>query len=133
MRRQMVDKTYDIHDDNMVKSGNISASAIHGEISTIQDEVSAEKKKKFKTKTIDINDAQYNMGHMGEVASRRFLSHHNIKATGKFRNCVSCMKWKAQTEQLIKLQWTQPSIQESVCILMLMDHFHYQWEEKSIG
>jgi hypothetical protein len=43
-------------DDNTVKSGNISASAIHGEISAIQDEVSKQKKKKVKTKTMDVNE-----------------------------------------------------------------------------
>jgi hypothetical protein len=33
MRREDRRKTYDMDDDNTVKSGNISASAIHGEIS----------------------------------------------------------------------------------------------------
>jgi hypothetical protein len=32
-QRQMVDMTYDMDNDNMVKTDNISASAIHGEIS----------------------------------------------------------------------------------------------------
>jgi hypothetical protein len=99
----MVDKTYDMDNDNTVKSGNISASAIYGEISAIQDEVSAEKKKKVKTKTMDINRAHYNMGHMGEVALQRFLNHQNIKATGKFQNCTSCMKWKAQNTPVNKV------------------------------
>jgi hypothetical protein len=91
-QRQMVDMTYDMDDDSTVKTGNISASAIHGEISAIQDEVSAEGKKKARVKTMDINEAHYNMGHMGEVALRRYLNYHNIKATGKFQNCISCMK-----------------------------------------
>jgi regulator of extracellular matrix RemA (YlzA/DUF370 family) len=97
-RRQIVDATYDIDDDSMVKTGNISASAIQREISAIQDEVSAERKKKARTKMMDINEAHYNMGHMGEVALRRYLNHHTIKATGKFQNCISCMKWKAQSQ-----------------------------------
>jgi hypothetical protein len=89
----------------MVKTENISASviqdeisAIHGEISAIQDEISAERKKKMKTKTMDINKAHYNMGHMGEVALRQYLNHHNIKSTGKFQNFISCMKWKSQNK-----------------------------------
>jgi hypothetical protein len=101
-QRQIVDTTYDMDDDSTVKMEYISASAICGEILAIQDEVSAERKKKTKTKTMEINEAHYNMGHMGEVALRQYLNHHNIKATGKFQNCVSCMKWKAQTNQLIK-------------------------------
>jgi regulator of extracellular matrix RemA (YlzA/DUF370 family) len=83
-RRQIVDTTYDMDDDSTVKTDNISASAIHGELSAIQDEVSAERKKKTKTKTMDINEAHYNMGYMGEIALRQYLNHHNIKATGKF-------------------------------------------------
>jgi hypothetical protein len=39
--------TYNMDDDSTVKTGNISASAIHGEISAIQDEVSAERKKRL--------------------------------------------------------------------------------------
>jgi hypothetical protein len=108
-RRQIVERIYDMDDDSMVKTDNISESAIygeisaiHGEISAIQDEISTERKKKTKTKTIDINKAQYNMRHMGEVALHRFLNHHNIKATGKFQNCVKCMMWKHKTSQLIK-------------------------------
>jgi hypothetical protein len=57
-------------DDSTVITGNISASAIHGEISAIQDEVSAKRQKKPKTKVMDINEAHYNMGHMGEAALR---------------------------------------------------------------
>jgi hypothetical protein len=51
-------------------------------------------KKKKKT-TMDINEAHCKMGYMGEVALIKLLNHHNIKATGKFENCISCMKWKA--------------------------------------
>jgi hypothetical protein len=43
------------------------------------------------------------MGHMGEVALRKLLNHHNIKATGKLENCISCMKWKAQTKKVSKV------------------------------
>jgi hypothetical protein len=44
------------------------------------------------------------MGHMGEGALRRFiLNNHNIKATGKFQNCISCMKWKAQSKVVSKV------------------------------
>jgi regulator of extracellular matrix RemA (YlzA/DUF370 family) len=103
-QRQMVDATYDMDDDSTVKMDNISASAIHGEISAIQDEVSAVgRKKKAKIKMVDIIEAHYHMGHMGEVALRRYLSHHNIKATGKFQNFVSCMKWKAQNKPVNKI------------------------------
>jgi hypothetical protein len=47
--------------------------------------------------------ANYNMGHIGEVALRRCLNHRNIKATGKFQNCVSFMKWKAQNKPVNKI------------------------------
>jgi hypothetical protein len=77
----MVDTTYDMDEDSTVKTDNISTSATHGEISAIQDEVSAERKKKTKIKTMDINEAHYNMGHMGEVDLCRYLNHNNIKAT----------------------------------------------------
>jgi regulator of extracellular matrix RemA (YlzA/DUF370 family) len=112
-QRQVADTTYDMDDDSTVIADSISTSAIHGEISASQDEVSAERKKKVKTKMMDINESQYNMG---EVALRRYLNHHNIETTDKFQNCISCMKWKAQTSKLTKLQRTQPSTQESVCI-----------------
>jgi regulator of extracellular matrix RemA (YlzA/DUF370 family) len=115
-QRQVADTTYDMDDDSTVIADSISTSAIHGEISASQDEVSAERKKKVKTKMMDINESQYNMGHKGEVALRRYLNHHNIETTDKFQNCISCMKWKAQTSKLTKLQRTQPSTQESVCI-----------------
>jgi hypothetical protein len=59
--------------------------------------------KKKKIKTMDIDEAHYKMGHMGEVALRKLLNHHNIKATGKFQNCVSCMKWKAQNKSVNKV------------------------------
>jgi hypothetical protein len=77
--------------------GNISAPINQGEISANINELSAMKKKK--TKTMDINEAHYKMGHMGEAALSKLLSHHKIKATGKFENCISCMKWKAQNKK----------------------------------
>jgi hypothetical protein len=43
-----------------------------------------------------INESHYKMGHMGEVALRKLLNHHNIKATG-------CMKWKAQNKRVNKV------------------------------
>jgi hypothetical protein len=43
------------------------------------------------------------MGHMGDVTLRKLLNHHNIKATGKFENCISCMKWKAQNKRVSKV------------------------------
>jgi hypothetical protein len=39
----------------------------------------------------------------GEVALQRFLNHHNIKATGKFRNCISSMTWKAHNRAVSKV------------------------------
>jgi hypothetical protein len=77
---------------------------------------------------MDINYAHYMMGHMGETALRAMLNHHNIKATGVFHNCESCMKWKAQNKPVNK-----EAMQVKDCILMLVDPFHYQWEEKSFG
>jgi hypothetical protein len=65
------------------------------------DELSAPKKKT--TKMMDINEAHYKMGHMGEVALRELFNHHNIKARGKFENCVSCMKWKAQYKKVSRV------------------------------
>jgi hypothetical protein len=56
-----------------------------------------------KAKSMDINDAHYIMGHMGETALRNYLNHHNIKATGVFRNCVHCMKWKAHNKSVNKI------------------------------
>jgi hypothetical protein len=54
-------------------------------------------------KMMDINKAHYTIGHMGEVALRKLLSHHNMKATGKFQSCISCMKWKAQNKRVSKV------------------------------
>jgi hypothetical protein len=79
----MVDKTYDMDDDSTVKSGNISASEIHGEISAIQDEVPAETKKKVRMKTMDINETHYNMGHMGEVAFMKIFKSSQHKSYRK--------------------------------------------------
>jgi hypothetical protein len=53
-RKQIVDTMYDMDDDSTVVTGNISASAIHGEISAIQDEVSAKRQKKPKTKAMTL-------------------------------------------------------------------------------
>jgi hypothetical protein len=64
-------------------------------------EISAVKKKKLKT--MDINEAHYKMGHMGKVALRKLLNHHNIKAAGKFQNCISFMKWKARNKRVSKV------------------------------
>jgi hypothetical protein len=72
--------------DNAAYLGNISATVDQGEISANNGELSVMKKKK--TKTMDINEAHYKMGHMGEVALRNLLNHHNIKATGKFEDCI---------------------------------------------
>jgi hypothetical protein len=52
---------------------------------------------------MDINEAHYKMGHVGEVALRKLLIHHNITATGKFENCIGCMKWKAQNKKVSKV------------------------------
>jgi hypothetical protein len=95
-KRQITNRYYNTQDDNTVKMGNISTPAIHEDIYT-------GKEKEVRMKTMDINEAHYNMGHMGEIALR-FLNHHNIQVTGKFQNCISCMKWKAQTSHLAKLQ-----------------------------
>jgi hypothetical protein len=87
--------------DNTVYQGSISAPVNQGDISANWGEIFAVKK--MKIKTMDINEAHYKMGHMGEVAKRKLLNHHNIKATGKFQNCVSCMKWKAQNKRFNKV------------------------------
>jgi hypothetical protein len=99
-RRRAIYMANDRRIKNTVFQGNISAPINQGEISANQGEISAMKKKK--TKTMDINEANYKMGHRGEVALRKLLNHHNIKATGKFENCVSCMKWKAQNKRVSK-------------------------------
>jgi hypothetical protein len=87
--------------ENTAYLGNFSASVNQGGISANNGEISAMKKKK--TKMMDINEAHYKMGHTGEVALRKLLNHHNIKATGKFENCISCMKWKAQNKKASKI------------------------------
>jgi hypothetical protein len=84
-----------IEEDNTAYLRNISAPKNQGDISANNGKLSAMKKKK--TKTMDINE------HMGEVALRKLLNHHNIKATGKFENCISCMKWKAQNKRVSKV------------------------------
>jgi transposase InsO family protein len=81
---------------------NISAPVNQGDISANNGELSATTKQK--TKTMDINKAHYKMGHMGEVALRKLPNHHNIKAPGKFENCISCMKWKAQNKKVSKVK-----------------------------
>jgi hypothetical protein len=108
--------------------GNIAAPVNRGNISANNGELSARKKKK--TKTVDINEVNYKMGHMGEVPLRKLLNHHNIKATGKFEKCISCMKWKAQNKKVSKVD---QNIQESDYVLMQVDRCLYQWAEKSIG
>jgi hypothetical protein len=78
--------------------GNISAPLIQEDLSAFQEDVSTRKKKKVRVKTMDINEAHHNMGHMGEAALRRCLNHDSIKVSGKFQNCISCMKWKGQNK-----------------------------------
>jgi DUF917 family protein len=121
-----------------VKMGNISAPvmkehtpAIQADVSTVQEDVSARKKKKVKM--MDINEAQHNMGHMGEAALRGFLNHHNTKATGKFQNCVSCMKWKGQNKAVSEVATNPAKYPGQDYILMRVERFHYQWERKNIG
>jgi hypothetical protein len=106
-----------VYDDNTIKMGNISApiiqediSAMQEDISVIQEDVSAieenilaRKKKKVTVKIMDINEAHHNMGCIGEARLRNFLNHHNIKATGKFPNGISCMKWKGQNKAVSKV------------------------------
>jgi hypothetical protein len=55
--------------------GNISApaikediSAIQEDVSAIQEDISAIKKKNVRMKTMDINEAHHNMGHISEAA-----------------------------------------------------------------
>jgi hypothetical protein len=38
---------------------------------------------------MDINEAHYKMGHMGEVALRTLINNHNIKATGKLKTVLA--------------------------------------------
>jgi hypothetical protein len=75
--RRSIYMANDHRTDNTAYQGNISAPVIQGDISANQGEISAVKKKKIKT--MDINEALYKMGHMGEVALRKLLNHHNIK------------------------------------------------------
>jgi hypothetical protein len=63
------------YDDTIVKMGNISEpvikediSAMQEDVSAIQEDMSARKKNKVRVKTMDINEAHHNMGHMGEAA-----------------------------------------------------------------
>jgi hypothetical protein len=56
----------DSKNDNTTYLGNISAPVNQGDISANNGELSVMTKKK--TKTMDINEAHYKMGHMGEVA-----------------------------------------------------------------
>jgi hypothetical protein len=88
-------------DNNTAYLGNISAPVNQGDISANNGELYATAKKK--TKTMDINEAHFKMAHMGEVALRKLLNHHNIKASGKFEHCISCMKWKAQNKKVSKV------------------------------
>jgi hypothetical protein len=69
-------KDYDTENNNMVnmvKMENISApviqediSTIQEDVSTIQENISARRENKTRVKTMDINEAHYNIGHMGE-------------------------------------------------------------------
>jgi hypothetical protein len=61
-----------------------------------------DKEKKIGGNYMDINEAHYRMGHLGETALRSILNHHGIKATVAFKNCISCMKWKGGTKESVK-------------------------------
>jgi hypothetical protein len=52
---------------------------------------------------MDISEAHYRMGHLGETALGSILNHHGIKATGTFKNCISCMKWKGGNKKVSKV------------------------------
>jgi transposase InsO family protein len=49
---------------------------------------------------MDVMEAHYRMGHLGETALRLILNHHEINATGKFKNCISCLKWKGGNKRV---------------------------------
>jgi transposase InsO family protein len=56
------------------------------------------------------------MGHMGKAALRKLLNHHNIKATGKFENCISCMKWKTQNKKKVSKVASNPAKYPGECL-----------------
>jgi hypothetical protein len=62
-----------------------------------------DKEKKTRGKYMDINAAHYRMGHQGETALRSILNHHGMMATGPFKNCISCMKWKGGNKRVGKV------------------------------
>jgi hypothetical protein len=80
-----------------------------------------------------INEAYYKMGHMGEGALRRFLNHLIISTTGKFQNCISCMKWKAKNQAISKVATTPAKYPGERLGIDVSGPLCYQWEEKNIG
>jgi transposase InsO family protein len=52
---------------------------------------------------MDINEAHYRMGHLGETALRSILNHHGIKPAVTFKNCISCEKWKGGNKKVSKI------------------------------
>jgi transposase InsO family protein len=62
-----------------------------------------DREKKIRGKYMDINEAHYRMGHLGETVLRSIINHHGIKATGTFKNCISCMKWRGGNKRVSKV------------------------------
>jgi hypothetical protein len=67
-----------------------------------------DKEKKIRGKYMDMNEAHYNMGHLGETALRSILNRNGIKATGTFKNFISCMKWKGGNKRVSKVDVNPP-------------------------
>jgi phage terminase large subunit-like protein len=79
---------------------------------------------------MDINEAYYRMGQLGETSLRSILNHHGIKATGTFKNCICCMKWKGGNKTVSKVDANPPQYPGERLHLMLVDHYHYHKEDK---
>jgi hypothetical protein len=82
---------------------------------------------------MDINEAHYQIGHLGETALRSILNHHGIKATGTFKNFISCLKWKGGNKRVSKVDVNPLEYPDERYMLMLVDHYHYHKEDKNIG
>jgi hypothetical protein len=91
----MVDPTDNLED--------INSGILNSEESVNEEEEKGAKEKKIKGKYMDINEAHYIMGHLGETALRSILNHHGIKAAGTFKNCIGCMKWKGGNKKVSKV------------------------------
>jgi hypothetical protein len=71
-------------------------------------------RKENQEQSMDINEAHVQMGQLGETSLSSILDHHGTKATGTFKNCINCMKWRGGNKQVWKIDVNTATIERTI-------------------